>query len=264
LDLATLIGFVVAVGIIIAAMVMGGGLTAFVNVPSMMVVFGGTIGAVMMNFTIGQFLGAIKVALKALIYKIETPTGLIDQLVEMAKEARTGGLLVLEGKETDNEFLSKGIQMLVDGYESPVISQNLRADMNQAAARHTDGADIFTKVGEVAPAMGMIGTLVGLILMLGNLSDPASIGPSMAVALLTTLYGALLANVFAIPLAGKLTLRRNEEVMMKSIIIDAVAAIQEGKNPRVLEELLKTYLPGSQRETEDESGENKPASPKGN
>lgn len=258
MDLATLIGFVVAVGIIIAAMVMGGGLTAFVDVPSMMVVFGGTIGAVMMNFTLGQFIGAIKVALKALVFKIDTPTDLITQVVEMAKETRTGGLLVLEGKETSNEFLSKGIQMLVDGHESAVISQNLRADMNQAAARHADGADIFTKMGEVAPAMGMIGTLVGLILMLGNLSDPESIGPSMAIALLTTLYGALLANVFAIPLAGKLMLRRNEEVMIKSIIIDAVAGIQEGKNPRILEELLQTYLPGSKRNTDEDGGEETP------
>lgn len=251
MDLATLIGFVVAVGIIVASMVLGGGLTAFVDVPSVLVVFGGTLGAVMMNFTLGQFLGAIKVALKALVFKIDKPAELITQLVEMAKETRTGGLLVLEGKETDNIFLSKGIQMLVDGYEGGVISQTLNAEMNQAASRHSDGAAIFNKIGEVAPAMGMIGTLVGLILMLGNLDDPKSIGPSMAIALLTTLYGALLANVFALPLAGKLTLRRNEEIMVQSMIIDAVTGIQQGKNPRVLEELLRTYLPGSKRETDN-------------
>lgn len=250
MDLATLIGFLVAIGIIAAAMVTGGGLDAFIDLPSMMVVFGGTSGAVMMNFTLGQFFGAIKVALKALIFKIDKPAELIAQVIEMAKETRTGGLLVLEGKETDNAFLSKGIQMLVDGYEADVISQTLRADMNQAAARHDDGAEIFSKIGDVAPAMGMIGTLVGLILMLGNMSDPKAIGPSMAIALLTTLYGALVANVFAIPIAGKLTLRRNEEVLVQSIIIDAVSGIQEGKNPRVLEELLQTYLPGSKREIE--------------
>ncbi len=254
MDLATLIGFIVAVGIIVAAMITGGGLAAFIDGPSTMIVVGGTLGAVMMNFTLGQFFGAIKIALKALMFKMDKPAELIQQSVEMAKETRTGGLLVLEGKETENKFLSKGIQMLVDGHEAEIISQTLRAEMNQAAARHDDGAEIFTKIGEVAPAMGMIGTLVGLILMLGNMSDPKSIGPSMAIALLTTLYGALIANVFAIPLAGKLALRRKEEVMIKSIIIDAVAGIQEGKNPRVLEELLSTYLPGSKRELGDGGG----------
>lgn len=248
MDLATLIGFVVAIGIIVAAMITGGGIAAFIDGPSMMVVLGGTIGAVMMNFTLGQFFGAIKVALKAVMFKIDKPAELITQVVEMAKETRTGGLLVLEGKETSNKFLAKGIEMLVDGHEADIISQTLRAEMNQAAARHDDGASIFTKIGDVAPAMGMIGTLVGLILMLGNMSDPKSIGPSMAIALLTTLYGALIANVIAIPLAGKLALRNNEEYMIQSIIIDAVAGIQQGTNPRVLEELLSTYLPGSKRE----------------
>lgn len=247
MDLATLVGFVVAVGIIMAAMIMGGGIAPFIDVPSILVVAGGTIGAVMMNFTLGQFFGAIKVALKALMFKIDKPEELIELVVQMANEARTGGLLALEGKETGNPFLAKGIQMMVDGHEPAVVRQTLKLEMNQAAERHEGGILIFSKVGEMAPAMGMIGTLVGLVLMLGNMSDPASIGPSMAVALLTTLYGALIANVFALPLAGKLSLRKDEEVMIQSMIIDAVAGIQEGRNPRVIEEILRTYQPGSKR-----------------
>ncbi len=251
MDLATLVGFIVAVGIIMAAMIMGGGIGPFIDIPSLLVVVGGTVGAVMMNFTLGQFLGAVKVALKALMFKIDSPENLIDMVVEMANEARTGGLLALEGKETENAFLSKGIQLMVDGHEPAVVKETLKAEMSQAEARHESGILIFTTIGNMAPAMGMIGTLVGLVLMLGNMSDPASIGPSMAVALLTTLYGALIANVFAIPTAGKLSLRKAEEVMIQSMIIDAVSGIQEGRNPRVIEELLRTYQHGSKRPADE-------------
>lgn len=251
MDLGTLIGFITAIGIILAAMVMGGGILPFIDVPSMLVVGGGTIGAVMMNFTLGQFFGAVKVALKALLFKMETPEELIETVVEMANEARTGGLLALEGKETTNTFLAKGVQLMVDGHEPAIVKQTLKAEMSQAESRHDGGILIFKTIGDMAPAMGMIGTLVGLVLMLGNMSDPASIGPSMAVALLTTLYGAMIANCFAIPLSGKLSLRKNEEVMIQSMIIDAVSGIQEGRNPRVIEELLRTYQHGSKRPVEE-------------
>ncbi len=247
MDLATLIGFVSAVGIILAAMVLGGGLTPFIDVPSILLVGGGTFGAVMMKFTLGQFLGAFKVAMKAFLFKSTDPEELIATIVDLANEARKGGLLALEGKEIENEFMQQGIQMMVDGHDPQVVRDTLTSEMNLAVARHESGQEIFKATGDAAPAMGMIGTLVGLVLMLGNMSDPKSIGPSMAVALLTTLYGALLANVFAIPLAGKLALRSSEERQLKSMIIDGLAGIQEGRNPRVIEELLRTYLPGGKR-----------------
>ena len=145
--------------------------------------------------------------------------------------------------------------MLVDGMEAEVVSQTLVAERNRAAARHDNGAAIFEKIAEVAPAMGMIGTLVGLVLMLGNMDDPKSIGPAMAVALLTTLYGALIANVVASPLAGKLGLRRNEEFLLQSIIIDGISSMQEGRNPRVIDDMLRTYLPGSKRDLEGKEKE---------
>ncbi|MDF1831059.1 MAG: MotA/TolQ/ExbB proton channel family protein [Porticoccaceae bacterium] len=250
MDLATLVGFVVAVGIIIAAMIMGGGVMPFVDVPSMAVVGGGTFGAVMMQYNFGQFVDAIKAGLKALLYKAQAPSDVIVEIVDMAKETRTGGLLILEEKEPSSEFLAKGVAMLVDGMEADVVTQTLVAERNRAATRHDDGAAVFSKIAEVAPAMGMIGTLVGLVLMLGNMDDPKSIGPAMAVALLTTLYGALIANVIASPLAGKLSLRRNEEFMLQSIIIDGISGMQEGRNPRVIDDMLRTYLPGSKRDLE--------------
>lgn len=250
MDLATLIGFVAAVGIISSAIVLGGSAGMFFNVPSLLVVVGGSLGAVMMKFTVGQMLGAFKVALKAFIFKFDTPSKVIEDTVEMANEARKGGLLALEGKTTENQFLSDGIQMVVDGHEPEVVRQTLVNEMNLTVARHETGQAIFKSLGDVAPAMGMIGTLIGLVQMLANMDDPKSIGPAMAVALLTTLYGAVIANVFALPLADKLALRSEEERMVKSMIIDALIGIQEGRNPRVIEEMLKTYLPGSKRKGE--------------
>lgn len=250
MDLATLIGFVAAVGIISSAIVLGGSAGMFFNVPSLLVVVGGSLGAVMMKFTVGQMLGAFKVALKAFIFKFDTPSKVIEDTVEMANEARKGGLLALEGKTTENQFLSDGIQMVVDGHEPEVVRQTLVNEMNLTVARHETGQAIFKSLGDVAPAMGMIGTLIGLVQMLANMDEPKSIGPAMAVALLTTLYGAVIANVFALPLADKLALRSEEERMVKSMIIDALIGIQEGRNPRVIEEMLKTYLPGSKRKGE--------------
>ena len=140
--------------------------------------------------------------------------------------------------------------MLVDGHEPSVVRKALNTEMNETVNRHTIGQQIFQQIGDAGPAMGMIGTLVGLVQMLSNMSDPKSIGPAMAVALLTTLYGAMLANMFALPIADKLALRSNEELMSKSIIIESVMGIQEGQNPKVLEELLKNYLPSSKRDAE--------------
>ena len=252
MDLATLLGLLCAFGIVLAAIVVGGSAGTFFNVPSILVVIGGTIGAVMMKFSLRQFLGAFKVATRAFISKLDKPEALIEQTVAMANEARKGGLLALEGKETDNGFLAKGIQLMVDGHEPEIVRQTLLTDMNTTVERHDVGRSIFKAIGETAPAMGMIGTLIGLVQMLANMSDPKSIGPSMAVALLTTLYGAMIANIFALPIAGKLALRSQEERMIKSMIIDSLNGIQEGRNPRVIEEILKTYLPSSKRASKEE------------
>ena len=252
MDLATLIGIIGAMAIIIAAMVLSGGVGMFVDVPSVLIVIVGSIFVVMAKFGLSQFLGAGKVAAKAFMFKVEDPAETIDEIVGLADEARRGGLLALEGKELSSDFLQGGIQLLVDGNDPDVVKTLLSKDKDKAVERHSLGADIFAALGNVAPAMGMIGTLVGLVAMLSNMDDPKSIGPAMAVALLTTLYGAMLANMVAIPIADKLSLRRGEEDMSKSLIIDALLAIQGGQNPRVIDSMLRNYLPEGQREKVDE------------
>jgi len=246
-DLATLIGFLLAWGLIIATIALGSGALVFINVPSLMIVLGGALAVVMMRFTLGQFIGAIKTAMKAFLYKSEAPDELITTVVELATIARKEGLLALEGQEITNPVLATGVRMLVDGHETAVVKKALSTEMNETVARHSIGQDIFKQIGDAGPAMGMIGTLVGLVQMLSNMSDPKSIGPAMAVALLTTLYGAMLANMFALPVSDKLSLRSAEEQMNKNIIIESVIGIQEGQNPKVLEELLRNYLPASKR-----------------
>jgi len=251
-DLATLVGLIGAFGIVIASMVMGGSAGMFVNVPSLLIVLVGSLFVVLMKFSLAQFLGAVKVAVKAFSFKLTKPEAIIEEVVELADAARKGGLLSLEGKEVSTSFLSKGIQLLVDGHDADMVRSLLKKDLHQTLARHENGAKIFSAIGDVGPAMGMIGTLVGLVAMLANMDDPKSIGPAMAVALLTTLYGAMLANMFALPIADKLALRREEEGLIKSMIIDALIAIQGGQNPRVIDSMLKTYLPESKRGSDDD------------
>lgn len=251
MDLATLAGLLGVFGIVITAMLMAGTGSMFVDVPSLLIVLVGTLFAVLMKFTLAQFLGAMKVAIKAFSFNLAKPEQIIEEVVELADAARKGGLLSLEGKEVSSNFLSKGIQLLVDGHDAEVVRNLLMKDLHQTIQRHATGAKIFSAMGEVGPAMGMIGTLVGLVAMLANMDDPKSIGPAMAVALLTTLYGAMFANMLALPIADKLSLRREEEGRVKSMVIDALLAIQGGQNPRVIDSMLKAYLPESQRAEED-------------
>lgn len=247
MDLATLLGMLGAIGIVLAAMLFGGSALVFVNIPSMLIVLGGTFMVVMIKFSMSQFFGAFKVAIRAFVFKLESPQELIETIVKLSNIARKEGMLALENEEIDNEFLNEGIKMLIDGNKHDVISKVMNQDLQQTVEHHKWGAKVFTATGDVAPAMGMIGTLIGLVQMLSAMDDPKSIGPAMAVALLTTLYGAMLANMVALPLADKLTLRKSEEGRMKSMCIDGVLAIQEGQNPRIIESMLKTYLDPKKR-----------------
>lgn len=248
MDIATLLGIVGAVGIVAMAMILGGDPVIFVSIPSILIVLGGSLFVVLAKFTLGQFLGAIKVAVKAFAFRLESPEEIIGVLVDVAQVARKGGLLALEDKEVDNKYLKNGMQLLVDGQDREVVRTMLTKDRAMTLERHKWGAKVFSSIGDVGPAMGMIGTLIGLVQMLSNMDDPKSIGPAMAVALLTTLYGAMLATMIAIPIADKLTLRMTEEAQIQSIIIDALLAIQSGQNPRVIEDMLRTYLPAGVRD----------------
>lgn len=223
----------------------------FFDVPSVLIVLVGSLLVCLMKFSVGQFIGATKTVVKAFMLKLDSPEDLIASVKELADEARKGGLLALEGKEITNPFLERGIGLLIDGHEADVVRSLLLKDKNQTLERHKIGAKVWEALGDVAPAMGMIGTLVGLVAMLSNMDDPKSIGPAMAVALLTTLYGAMLANMVAIPFADKLKLRMSEENLIKNMSIDAILAIQAGQNPRVIEIMLRNYLPEGKREVEE-------------
>lgn len=251
MDLATLLGMIGAIGVVLAAILTGGSAPIFINIPALLIVLGGTVLVVMIKFSLAQFFGAFRVAMTAFIHKSANPEELIEKIVELANIARKEGMLALESQEIDNDFLDEGIKMLIDGHGREVVNTVLSKDMQQTIERHSWGARVFTATGDVAPAMGMIGTLIGLVQMLSNMDDPKSIGPAMAVALLTTLYGAMLANMVAMPIADKLTLRKADELRIRSICIDGVLAIQEGQNPRVIESMLKTYLEPAKRGGEE-------------
>ncbi|GEM75613.1 flagellar motor protein PomA [Vibrio sagamiensis] len=242
MDLATLIGLIGGFAFIIMAMVLGGDINIFVDVTSILIVVGGSTFVVLMKFTVGQFLRATKIAGKAFMFKADEPEDLIAEVVEMADAARKGGFLALEEMTITNSFMQKGIDLLVDGHDAEVVRAALQKDISLTSERHTQGTGVFRAFGDVAPAMGMIGTLIGLVAMLANMDDPKAIGPAMAVALLTTLYGAILSNMVFFPIADKLSLRRDQETLNRRLIMDGVLAIQDGQNPRVIDGYLKNYL----------------------
>ncbi|QXC56829.1 flagellar motor protein PomA [Vibrio mimicus] len=247
MDLATLIGLIGGVVLILWSMVLGGSLMMFVDVVSIIIVVGGSVFVVLMKFEMGQFFGAGKIAAKAFMFKVDTPEDLIAKIVEMADAARKGGFLALEEMEIPNPFMQKGIDLLVDGHDADVVRATLQKDIALTDERHSKGTQVFRAFGDVAPAMGMIGTLVGLVAMLSNMDDPKSIGPAMAVALLTTLYGAVMSNMIFFPIADKLALRRDQETLNRRLIMDGVLAIQDGQNPRVIDSYLKNYLNAGKR-----------------
>jgi chemotaxis protein MotA len=253
MDLATLIGIIGAIGAIIISIMMGGEMGMFVNAPGLMIVVGGTVAVTLMKFPLGLTLGAFGIALKAFIHKTEQPSKIIEQSIELANVARKEGLLGLESVEVENKFLRDGIQLVVDGNDPALVQKMLSKNISLTIERNETGLNVFKAIGDVAPAMGMIGTLIGLVQMMSNMSDPKSIGPAMAVALLTTFYGAVIANTMALPIADKLAHRSNEERLNKSMILESINAIQEGLNPRMIEGLLNAYLPESKKTRDKEA-----------
>ena len=253
MDLSTIVGFVLAFGLM--ALAMGSGIPSFINIPSALIVVGGTIGAALVHYRFPQMLGAIGVAKNAFFYKPSSPTELIGTLVEFANQARREGILALESaaEGVEDPFLKRALQLAVDGHEVSAIESILSNEVDQLKERHRLGADIFTALGSYAPALGMIGTLVGLVMMLQSMDDPSTIGPSMAVALITTFYGAVLANLVFAPIAGKLRARSQEEVLYKELTMEGVLSISLGDNPRIVEQKLTSYLEPRLREAVEES-----------
>ena len=247
MDPATLVGLASAFGLILVAM--GSGLGAFVDGPSALIVFGGTFGAGLVHFRFAQMktaLGAMKLAFS---YKAKPPSELIATLVNHASQARREGILALEAaaQQTEDPFLRRALQLAVDGHEVAAIEAILAIEIEQLKERHRQGVEVLTAMGGYAPALGMIGTLVGLVLMLQQMDDPSKIGPAMAVALLTTFYGAILANLIFNPIAGKLKERTAEELLYKELTMEGVISISQGDNPRLVEQKLTSYLQPASR-----------------
>jgi len=256
LDLATLVGLIGGTLVILAAILVDSSIGMFINIPSIFIVLGGTITAIFTKFPVSYVFSAFKVAGKTFFAKMESTDELIEKAVELSALVRKEGLLALENQEVSNRFFKKGLRLCADGLEPEFVRRVLTTDMTRALERHDIGKRIFLAIGESAPAFGMIGTLIGLIQMLTLMDDPKQIGPSMAVALLTTLYGALISNVFALPMAEKLDIRAGQERINKALIIESIAQIQESRNPRVVEELLRTYLPTKVQEGLEAGGAN--------
>jgi len=251
MDIATLVGLVLGLGIVGAAIMIGGNAAAFINVPSLLVVVGGTIAATMMRFKMGAVFVALKTGSKHAFKNIEaSPMNLLEEAVELARKARTGGPIALESAEITDAFLKKGIMLHVDGHPPALVADALKRDRDLTLARLEEGARIFSSMGEAAPAFGMIGTLVGLVQMLSSMDDPSTIGPAMAVAMLTTLYGAMISNLIALPIADKLKSNLSVAKINKNMVIECVGQIQNNQNPDVLRELLQAYIPENMRSTE--------------
>lgn len=243
MDLATLLGMIGAMAIVGAAILTGGSAPVFFNVPSILIVIGGTVLTVMIKFSLKQFLGAFKVAGRAFSHKTQEPEKLIAEIVQLANIGRKEGLLALEKAEVTETFLKEGIRMLIDGNSQEVVEAVMNKDMQQTIDRHSWGEKVFRATGDVAPAMGMIGTLIGLVLMLGNMADPKAIGPAMAVALLTTMYGAFLANVIFMPMLTKLEGFTAYEIRYREMVITGLRGIARSESPRNIQDQMAANLP---------------------
>ncbi|MCB2214708.1 motility protein A [Desulfofustis glycolicus] len=251
MDLSTIIGMGAAFGLMLMAILQGGPLTMFINIPSVLIVVGGTAGVAFVQYPARDLLDAVNVAKKTVLHKEASINDMIMQLMGFANKARKEGILALQSEmeKIDDEFLVKAMQMAVDGQEPDTLRGMLNTEIDYIQQRHEKGANIFISLGTISPAMGMVGTLIGLVQMLQTMDDPSKIGPAMAVALLTTFYGAVLANVMFLPMAGKLRLRSESEMLIKTLIIEGMQSILSGENPRIMEQKLHSFIAPKMRES---------------
>jgi chemotaxis protein MotA len=251
MDITSVIGTAIGFGLVLFSMASGpGGLAIFIHVPSMMIVGGGTFAVTLMNFPLANIKEFMSVTMKNYVWKSPSTPEEIDRIITYANLARKEGLLALETKlqEVDDQFFSKGVQLVIDGFPADTVRDIMELEAEWQRGRHQTGKKMLDCVGAMAPAFGMIGTLVGLVQMLQNLSDPSKIGAGMATALLTTMYGAMIANMFCIPFAGKLEMRDNEETLLRQLMIEGIVSIQSGEGPQLIKEKLKSFLAPAIRE----------------
>lgn len=243
MELGSLIGLIGAIGMIVGAMLSGGGIGPFIDVPSILIVFGGTFFAVMYTAPLGTYLGSFGAMAKAFLPPIKKMDQLITRMVELAAIARKDGIMALEGQQVPDKFFEKGLQMLVDGADENKLVSQLNQEIKAMKARHEANQGCVKGWIDIAPAMGMIGTLIGLVLMLGNMADPKAIGPAMAVALLTTLYGAFIANVLFMPMLTKLENFTSYEIRYREMVITGLRGIARSESPRNIQDQMAANLP---------------------
>ncbi len=248
MDILTLVGLVAGIVIVVLAMLANASLLTFLNLPGLAIVIGGTFAVTLIKFRLPTVMGAFRLAFAtAFTDRMERPAALIQEVGQLARLVRKEGILGLESHQTRNEFLQKGINLCVDGHPPDLIDEALSQDIQQTMERYDVAERVFRGIGESAPAIGMLGTLVGLVQMLNTLNDPASIGPAMAIALLTTLYGAFIAQLIALPLADKLQLKAEDEQRNRLLVATSIQNIMQGQNPRVMTELLSAFITPDQR-----------------
>jgi chemotaxis protein MotA len=251
MDFMTVIGLAGALGLLVWSILLGAPLILFYDFPSVVMVCGGSAFVTMMSYRPSDMKAMAKVAMRAVLFKLPTPQQEIERIIVYANLARKEGLLALEAKlqEVDDKFFAKGIQLVIDGFSADTVRDIMDLEHSFQQQRHASGKKMMETIATFAPAFGMIGTLVGLVQMLANMSDPSAIGAGMAVALLTTFYGAVIANVICLPLAAKLDLRAKEEALLRNLMVEGIVAIQSGEKPQLIKEKLKGFLPPSARET---------------
>jgi len=251
MDIATIIGLLGALGLIIGTIVMGGSAGTFLNVPSVLIVFCGTIALAGVNQKASNVLGAFKAMMQVFFDRLEPPQKMIPLLVALAQKARKEGLVSLEGEDISDPFIARGLRLGVDGLSPEIVSASLTSEISSIKRRHENGCKVFRFMGGTAPSMGMIGTLIGLVQMLKTLDDPSAIGPAMAVALLTTLYGAVLAFVIFNPIADKLENRSADEIAAKRMAVVGIESILQGDNSMVIQSKLEAFVHASLRDQGD-------------
>ncbi|VAX32856.1 Flagellar motor rotation protein MotA [hydrothermal vent metagenome] len=264
MDIATLGGIVAGIGLVLISILMNSGLALFWSAPSAMIVIGGTMAAIFIAFPMNEVLKVMGLFIRVFMVKKSDHYQLIESMVDVCNVARKGGVLAIESKlkDIDNEFLKKGLEMTVDGKDEATVNSLLKREIKQIQKSHKDGWEIFNQMGAFAPAFGMVGTLIGLIQMLADLSDVDSVGPKMAIALITTFYGAVLSNLFFIPMTVKLKRRSATEGLEMNLVLEGISYIRKGVNPRFMKDVLENYLDsyhGKKAGKDDDKAGKKPA-----
>lgn len=248
MDIATIAGILAGTTVVAVAIMAGGDAGTFVNLPAILIVMGGGFAATVIRFPLATVYHALVLGGRiAFTHNNTNPKDMIDEIARLADAVRREGPLALDNQDIDDPFLRKGAQYVADGYDMKFIQEALQRERDLNLQRLDEGQRIYKAIGDAAPAFGMIGTIVGLVQMLSNMDDPSTIGPAMAVALLTTLYGAVIANLIALPLADKLSTKAKIEEVNQTLSIDGVLQLSQGKNPNLIREMLLAYLPEKQR-----------------